>query len=337
MAKTSAFITLMDYTDGISIISSIDSNLPLTSLYDTSTQQLNPSWAGNISLILTPIVTKAGSSESLVENMTNVVWYRRLAGADWVQITSGQNNETIGTNKALTVKKDWLLGDVWQIDFKFTGTYTDPVLNLPMDVEVVRTFSRVANGTSFVVARAYPTGGSQFKNNAPASLSIVAELIRGTEKDSTNLSYQWAKTTNGTSWSNMSGKTSSTLSIGPSDVEGFAAFKCTIKDNDSASDTYNQSFTTEAVSITDVSDPYQCVIFSSAGTYFKNNTGSTQLTCKVYQNGQEVDAGGTSFSYAWTQTDKDGNAVSGFAKTGKTITVSHDNIDVKGSFFCEVS
>ena len=44
MAKTSASFTLMDYTDGISLITGIDSNLPLTSLYDTSNQTLNPSW-----------------------------------------------------------------------------------------------------------------------------------------------------------------------------------------------------------------------------------------------------------------------------------------------------
>ena len=47
MAKTSASFTLMDYTDGISLITGIDSNLPLTSLYDTSNQTLNPSWAGD--------------------------------------------------------------------------------------------------------------------------------------------------------------------------------------------------------------------------------------------------------------------------------------------------
>ncbi len=38
MAKTSASFTLMDYTDGISLITGIDSNLPLTSLYDTRTR-----------------------------------------------------------------------------------------------------------------------------------------------------------------------------------------------------------------------------------------------------------------------------------------------------------
>ena len=70
MAKTSASFTLMDYTDGISLITGIDSNLPLTSQYDTTNQRLNPSWAGSTSLQLTPNVIKAGSSTNLVSSMT---------------------------------------------------------------------------------------------------------------------------------------------------------------------------------------------------------------------------------------------------------------------------
>jgi len=191
MAKTSASFTLMDYTDGISLITGIDSNLPLTSLYDTSNQTLNPSWAGTTSLQLTPVVRKAGGSD-VVSTMTGKTWKRRIAGASaWTTVISGSNEETINaTTGVLTVAGDKLTGDTWQIDYQFTGTYTDPVLGLAFPVEIAITLSRVANGTSFVVARAYATGGSQFKNHSPASLSLKAELIRGTTQDTTNLSYQ---------------------------------------------------------------------------------------------------------------------------------------------------
>lgn len=350
MAKTSASFTLMDYTDGISIITGIDSNLPLTSLYDTSNQTLSPSWAGSTSLILTPNVMKAGSATSLLATMTSKKWYRRVSGGNWVEVTSGSNGETINsTTGALTVAQDKLTGDVWQIDYKFTGTYPDPVLLLDFPVEIKVTLSRVANGTSFVVARAFATGGSQFKNSLPSSLSVKAELIRGTTKDSTNLSYAWKKSTNGTSWTAVSGSTD-TLSVTPSMVDSFAMFKCIITDTDSASETYNQSFETEGVSILDVSDPYQAVIESTAGSYFKNNSGSTILICRVYQNGTEVDATGASLTYTWTKTDKNGAAVSGFDPSGvavaarsivatkkKAISVSSNDVDVKASYFCEVS
>lgn len=350
MAKTSASFTLMDYTDGISLITGIDSNLPLTSLYDTSNQKLNPSWAGDTSLQLTPRVLKAGSSTSLVESMTSKKWYRRIAGAsDWTEVVSGSNGESINsTTGVLSVTSDKLTGDVYQIDYKFAGSYLDPVLKLTFPVEIVITFSRVSNGTSFVVARAYAVNGSQFKNDQPSSLSLKAELIRGTTSDTTDLEYKWEKSTNGTSWTAVSGGTSSTLSVTPDMVDSFAMFRCTIKDTDATSDTYNQSFVTEGVSMLDVSDPYQAVIVSSAGSFFKNGTGTTILICRVYQNGAEVDSAGTSLTYTWTKTDKDGNAVTSFNPTGvesgdivatkkKAISVSHDDVDVKATYFCEVN
>ena len=125
-------------------------------------------------------------------------------------------------------------------------------------------------------------------------------------------------------------------------------FRCTITDTDQNSDTYNQKFTTEGVSILDLTDPYQAVIESTAGTFFKNNSGSTTLICKVYQNGVEVDATGSSLTYTWTKTKADGTADSTFSPTGvaygsivaskkKAISISHDQVDVKATFFCSVS
>jgi hypothetical protein len=337
----------MDYTDGISLITGIDSNLPLTSLYDTSNQTLNPSWAGTTSLQLTPVVRKAGGSD-VVSAMTAKAWRRRIAGAaSWTAVATGSNAETINaTTGVLTVAGDKLTGDVWQIDYQFTGTYTDAVLGLAFPIEIVITLSRVANGTSFVVARAYATGGSQFKNSAPSSLSVKAELIRGTTQDETNLSHQWKKSVNGTTWENVAGATSATLSVTAAMVDSFAMFKCSILDTDATSDTYNQSYDTEAVSILDVTDPYQAVIESTAGTYFKNGTGSTVLICRVYQNGEETDATGTILTYTWTKTDKDGSAVA-FTPTAvahgsivatrkKAIGVSHDDVAVKATYFCSV-
>ena len=346
MAKTSASFTIMDYTDGVSLITGIDSNLPLTALYDTANQNLNPSWAGPTSLILTPKVLKAGSATSLLESMTSKAWKRRVAGGDWINVVSGSNGETMNSSTgALTVAQDKLIGDVWQIDYKFVGSYTDPVLQLAFPIEIAVTLSRVANGTSFVVARAYTVDGSQFKNSTPASLKIKAELIRGTTSDTTNLTYAWEKSINGTTWTTVAGSTD-TLSVTPSMVDSFAMFRCTITDTDSASNTYNDTFKTEGVSILDVSDPYQAVIESTAGSFFKNNSGTTTLICKVYQNGSEIDATGSDLTYTWSKTDKDGVAVT-FSPAGvefgdiiatrkKAISVSHDQVSVKASFFCSV-
>lgn len=358
MAKTSASFTLMDYTDGISLVTGIDSNLPFTSLYDAEAEgtKLNPSWAGSTSLMLTPKVFKAGSSTSLLSSMTNIKWYRRTTGVTtWTAIAGdGTDGETVTSGTGvLTVKQDKLLGNNWQCEYKFTGTYTDPVLGIPLSVEMVATFSRVANGTSFVVARAYAPNGNTFRNGQnPATLTVKAELMRKTGNDTTDVSYKWEKSTNGTTWA-ATGNTTDTQTINAKDVDSFALFRCTITDNDASSDTHNQSFTTEGVAIYDVTDPYQAIIESSAGSFFKkDSTGSkttTILVCKVYQNGEEIDSTGEELTYTWTKTNKDGTAVS-FTPTAvapdgtsivetnkKAIKISSDSVDVKATFFCEVN
>jgi hypothetical protein len=341
MAKASASYTIMDYTDGVTLLGTIEANLPRTVLYDTTTQKFNPSWA-TTALQLTPKITKAGSATDLVSSLKSSDWYRRVSGGSWVKVTSGSNNETISGSKVLSVNANKMISDIWQIEYKFVCVYTDPILNLDLDYEMVITFSRVANGTSFVIARAYAPGGDMFKNSEPASITIKGELLRGATEDITNLSYVWKKSTNGSSWSSVSGATTAELTVTPAMVDSFAMFRVEIKDTDAASDTYNQTFISEGVTILDVSDPYQVVIQSSAGQFFKNNTGSTVLTARVYRDGTEVDVGGTGLTYSWTMTDKDGDNVStagstSFPKSGKDLTVTHDMVTVKGTFFCEIS
>lgn len=340
MAKASASYTIMDYTDGVTLLGSIESNHPRTTLYDTTTQTHNPSWA-ETSLKLTPKLHKAGSSTDLIGTLKSGKWQRKVPGGDWTDVVSGSNSETVvAATKVLSVSANKMTGNIWQIEYKFVAVYTDPVLGIDLDYEMVIAFNRVANGTSFVVARAFTPGGDQFKNGNPSSLKIKAELIRGTTQDTTNLTYAWEKSTNGTTWSAVTGSTSE-LTVTPAMVDSFAMFRCKITDTDASSDTYQDVFTTEGVTILDVSDPYQVVIESSAGQFFKNNTGSTTLKAVVYQDGTEVDSGGTELTYTWTMTDKDGVAVSSFggtgSKSGKTISVSHDEIEVKGTFFCSIS
>lgn len=340
MAKASSSYTIMDYTDGVTLLGSIESNHPRTTLYDTTTQTHNPSWV-DTALTLTPKLTKAGSATDLIETLKSGKWQRKVPGGAWTDVVSGSNGETVvAATKVLTVTQNKMIGNIWQIEYKFIAVYTDPVLGLDLDYEMVITFNRVANGTSFVVARAFAPGGDQFKNGNPSSLKIKAELIRGTTADTTNLTYAWEKSADGTTWSAVTGSTSE-LNVTPAMVDSFAMFRCKITDTDAASDTYNKVFTTEGVTILDVSDPYQVVIESSAGQFFKNNTGSTTLTAKVYRDGEEVDAAGTGLTYTWTMTDKDGVAVTTigattFPKTGKTLAVTHDMISVKGTFFCSI-
>ena len=342
MAKASSSYTIMDYTDGVTLLGNIDANHNRTVLYDTTTQTHNPSWAAT-ALTLTPKLHKAGGTTDLIATLKSSKWQRKVPSGNWTDVVTGQNGETIASStKILTVSQNKMIGDIWAIEYKFIAVYHDPILNIDLDYEMVITFNRVANGTSFVVARAFTPSGDQFKNNKPASLPIKAELIRGTTEDTTSLTYTWQKSTNGSTWTTVAGQTTNTLNVTPSMVDSFAMFRCQIKDTDAASDTYNEIFTSEGVTILDVSDPYQVVIQSSAGQFFKNHTGSTTLKAIVYQDGAEIDAAGTGLTYTWTMTDKDGEPVTvvgstTFPRTGKTLNVTHDMVDVKGTFFCTIS
>ena len=50
------------------------------------------------------------------------------------------------------------------------------------------------------------------------------------------------------------------------------------------------------------------VIESTAGSTFKNSSGSTTLKARLYRKGEELDADGTSkaYTYKWSRRDKNG-------------------------------
>ena len=96
--------------------------------------------------------------------------------------------------------------------------------------------------------------------------------------------------------------------------------------------------------ILDFSDPIVVVVESTAGSTFKNSSGSTTLKARLYRKGEELDADGTSktYTYKWSRRDKNGTLDANFGgtgnqyKTGKSITVSASNVSDKATFFCEV-
>lgn len=365
MAKTSTSFTIMDYTDGLSLITGMDSNLPLTSTYDTTTTTIYPDWS-TTNLVVTPKAYIAGevNPTSIIANLVSgsQKWYYRTPSDNsWVQITSGSGGYTINTTTwALTVAQNKLTASNWQIEFRFTANYLDATLNLVFPIEITATYSRVNNGTAFVVAHAYTPNGDTFKNGTTVStITIVAELVRGTTPDTSQLTYLWQKLNTSTGnyddlTSAYSGYNTDTLAPAESQIDGLAVFRCKITDTDTESPTYNQVFYTEGVSIYDVTDAYQAVIESTTGSYFKGDTQTTKLICRVFWNGAEVDDTGGTLTYTWTATDKDGNAITSFntsppytsvtwrgksisSSTHKAVEIANNLVNVKSTFYCEVS
>lgn len=84
-------------------------------------------------------------------------------------------------------------------------------------------------------------------------------------------------------------------------------------------------------------DGYSIIIESSAGTVFKNSTGSTTLTAHIYQGGSEIDTGGTELQYQWKKYDAAGNLISTFSASTKSITVSASDVNNKNDYEVEVT
>lgn len=78
-------------------------------------------------------------------------------------------------------------------------------------------------------------------------------------------------------------------------------------------------------------------ILSSAGTVFKNGTGSTILTAHIYQGGIELDSDGKAFNYQWKKYDAAGNLIQDFSETTKSITVTANDVANKNDYEVEVT
>ena len=186
-----------------------------------------------------------------------------------------------------------------------------------------------AAGADAIVFSIYAPSGTVFQNGS-GTLTIQTAAYKGATAITSGATYAWAKYSSG-SWATISGQTSSSLSVAGSTVDGMASYRCTM--------TYNSKTYTDVITLTDKTDNYQATIDSTGGDIFKNTVGTSTLTCRLFQNGEEVDAEGTEHTYTWYRRDKDGEALDdgeAFA-TGKSITVDGDDVDVKTTFVCEVS
>lgn len=224
------------------------------------------------------------------------------------------------------------------------------------------------NGTSAVVFSVYAPNGTVVQNQS-GSLTLATSAYSGTTAI-TNATYQWAKYVNGT-WTNISGATSSTLTVSGSDIVNIQSYRCTMA--------YSSKNYVDVITVEDKSDPYVSEMLSIGGFTVKNNLGGVVPYIIVRTNQREVDAlmgnisetapsspkagdfwyqidhtaktvtlkkySGSawanatetqSLTYTWYAQDKDGNPVT-FGKTGKVIYLSAADIDSIMTLQCDVS
>jgi hypothetical protein len=344
-------ITITDFNDALTLTGFITSNHPKTQQYNPDNASFNPSWATS-NLVLTASLFKLGTPTDIIDNaaVTSISWAD--AAAPGTPLVTGTDYTVSG--KTLTVKTN-VLSTKPAIDYICTIIYHDAATNLDLTNKISISFNKVTNGGGIADAVASLPNGNIFKNDQISSLKAQCTLWRGSVVDETLVTYAWYKQDSsvltdqggGIGWLKLTASSAETgyntkeLTIPNSAVLNIAVYKCIITDTDSGSNTYNKTFM-DTVTIVDQSDPIQVYVTSSGGDVFKNGSGNTTLTCKVFQGGAEIDTSGSKYTYRWYKYDMAGNLVTAFGgaqayKTGKTLNVGDADVDTKATFNVEIS
>lgn len=345
----SSSITIVDYNDALTLTGFIGSNHPKTQMFNPDNGGYNPDWSKQ-NLVLTPSLFKLGGNNDMItaSEVQSVKWYE---GSSTTAIVANATYGLSGTkNHVLTVKTNTLAGLPGR-DYRCEVQYLDPSTELVLTHKMGITLTRVVNGGGIVCAICTTPNGNVFKNGEVDSLIAKVELWRGSVVDTTEVAYQWymmdpsviTDQGAGAGWkkltdtpSKYTGCTSAQMTVYPDAFSSYGNFRVSVKDTDSSSNTYNQFFW-DTVSMIDNSDPIQGRIFSTGGEIFKNGVGTTELKMQLFQLGEEIDTAGTKYNYTWKKYDKSGVLVPSWSKTGKTLTITGDDVDSKAVFFCNVT
>lgn len=258
----------------------------------------------SIAFLTNENITFAGNSSGVVSAVTkncNVVAYSgttkvtptvgTISGCPTgMAVTAGtaSNNEI---PLSIKIASDSNLGGAGQLD----GTINIPITS-PVQTTLQIRWSKVntgADGDPGFHLTVYSPTGTIFTNGKSESnsstITLTAQFYEGssdrTTSDSTK--YLWEKYSSG-GWSTYkaeaAGSNGYTCTVNASDVIGTATFRCKAKYGSDSTAYYYDTIT-----ITDKTDNYQADIDSTAGDVFKNGVGTTCLTCRLWQNGKEVD------------------------------------------------
>ena len=347
--------TISDFNDSISLSGYIGSNLAHTQIYSPDNGSYTPDWSST-NLVLTPqlYVTSTTTDVIATAAVTSVTWYAN-SETSGNKITTGGDYALSGTkNHILTVKNNVLNG-VNQIKFICVIMYHDSTTDLNLTHKMDVTFTLVSSGSGIADAICIAEEGNIFKNGNITSLKASCDLWRGSTVDTTNVSYQWYMMDSsvstdeggGVGWKKLintanmyQGVTTREITVYADAVPNVGTFKCIIIDTEAGA---NNAKYYDTITFTDLSDPIQCTIVSSGGDTFVNSQGSTVLTARLFQAGQEIDTTSPyTYTYKWYKYDKNAALVVDWGgsgvdyKTGKTLNVGSSDVDSKATFRVEV-
>lgn len=316
-----------------------------------SAMEVTIPFTGYVGITQTACTCEVGALPSGVTEKSNTAATASAAGA---VVLSFAANATLGGASVLT----------GTIDLTFTISGKSVVKKFAWTKS-----NRGSEGASAVVFSVYAPNGTVVLNQS-GSLALATSAYSGTTAITTRATYQWAKYTAG-KWENISGATSSSLTVSGEDIVNIQSYRCTM--------TYGGKSYVDVITVEDKSDPYVSEMLSIGGFTVKNNLGGLVPYVIVRTNQKEVDPllgtisetapssptsgmfwykvdhavktvtlmkyNGTawvaatekqSLTYTWYKQDKDGKAAA-FEKTGKVIYLSADDIDSIATLQCDVS
>jgi len=335
-------ITIVDLSDGKSINLYLGSNVATTQIFNKENSSYVPNWTVSPFLVITPEVYVTGVATNQVARLKGVpVW--KINGST----TLSTYGATAGTASpyALTIKNN--MTSVNQLQVECEVIYVDPDTSAETKAKTSITYTKTTNAGQLICAIAYAPLGTVFKNGVSTTLKAHCDMWRGSTIDNTNVTYKWFKLGSGT-WTEITsanaggitGYTTNEITIPEAAVLNFESFKCEIKDTDAASGTYNTSVS-DIISFADMSDPYQVEITTPQGTTLTSGLISTTLTTQCWQNGVLLpDSFFTGATCKWRKFNKLGvqDTAWGTAgiKTGRSITVTRDEVSVAATFTVEI-
>lgn len=207
------------------------------------------------------------------------------------------------------------------------------------------TIAAVSNGHSPLLPDVTTPDGYIFRNEDKESLRCVMTLYKEGSPLSGGVTYQWYKADSGSrddssivgvGWKKITddpgkvtGAKTNTLTVFADTVLNIENFKCRA--------TYETGNYFGMATLMDLTDPVLTEMYCPKGTTFKNGMGSTEITCKLYRNGAEIDSRGSDYEYKWVLYEKDGSLSGTSFGDTKTITVTAAQIKETGTVRCVVS
>lgn len=246
--------------DGKTLNFVLQSNQAVTQLFTPDPSTFVPNYSATPFLVITPSILIAGEAGDQIAKLKAAPTWKIN---DSATLTTFGATTSASAPYALTIKNN--MANISQMKIECEGIYVQPSTLAEMTVKAAMTFTKVTNNGASIIAVASAPLGTIFKNGLVSTLKAHCDLWRGSSIDNTNVTYTWSinqsgawvvlTSTNAATYG-ITGYTTNEIVIPASAVINYAPFKCSIKDTDPGSSTYNQSVE-DFVSFVDMSDPYE--------------------------------------------------------------------------------